>query len=427
MSTAEHKIKFFLEKLGKSANVPELIASIKNKSTDEHYDNEINFGRSLTDDCIEQRITKFENMSGHPFPYLTGHKNITDKTVFEGNIENYIGLTQVPTGIIGPVKVIGSAAQGSFYIPMATTEGALIASYQRGAKAASISGGITSVCLTEGVQRSPVFKFENMGVLAEFLMWIVQNMEVFKRITSETSNYAKLIEVRPNIEGNSLIITFEYETGDAAGQNMVTICTDMICDYIITNCPIKPIIWFIESNYSGDKKATAISFTTVRGKKVSAEVEIKREVVEKILRTTPDALVKYCNASTLGSIQSGAIGAQGHFSNGLAAIFMACGQDVACVSEAATGITRIETTAKGDLYACVTLPNLIVGTVGGATALPTQRECLEMMDCFGPGHSRKFAEIVAAVILAGELSITAAISAGHFVKAHRILGRKKSK
>jgi len=287
MSTAEHKIKFFIEKLDNSANIPKLLAAIKNKAPDLNYGNEINFGRSLTDECIEQRITKFESMSGHPFPYLTGHQAITDKTVFEGNIENYIGLTQVPTGIIGPVKIIGSAAQGSFYVPMATTEGALIASYQRGAKAASISGGITSVCLTEGVQRSPVFKFENMGVLAEFLIWIVQNLEAFKRITTETSNYAKLMEVRPNIEGNSLIITFEYETGDAAGQNMVTICTDVICDYIIKNCPIKPIIWFIESNYSGDKKATAISFTTVRGKKVSAEVEIKKEVVKDILRTTP--------------------------------------------------------------------------------------------------------------------------------------------
>lgn len=425
MATTVDKTSFFLKKLSQTTNIPELIASIKNKKIDEQYINQISFERSLTNNCIEQRIDRYKALTGKEFPFLANNKTIEDKSVFEGNIENYIGLTQIPTGIIGPVKVLGTAAIGDFYIPMATTEGALIASYQRGATAASICGGITSLCLTEGVQRSPVFKFENMGLLAEFLIWVVQYMDVYKTITSKISNYAKLLEMRPNIEGNHLILTFEYETGDASGQNMVTICTDAICEYIITNCPTKPIIWFIESNYSGDKKATTISFTTVRGKKVSAEVEIKKEVVKKILRTTPDALVKYCNASTIGAIQSGAIGAQGHFSNGLAAIFMACGQDVACVSEAATGITRMEVTPKGDLYACVTLPNLIVGTVGGATSLPTQRECLELMDCYGTGKSQKFAEICAAVILAGELSITSAISAGHFVKAHRILGRKK--
>lgn len=427
MSTAEHKAKFFLNKLNSNTNLPKLIHAIKNKEPNLQIVDQINFEKSLSNEAIENRVNRYSDLSEKHFPFLSGKQAITDREVFEGNIENYIGLTQVPTGIIGPIHVIGSAAMGNFYVPMATTEGALIASYQRGAKAASISGGITSICLTEGVQRSPVFKFENMAVLAEFLMWVVQHSEIFKKITSETSNYAKLLEVRPNIEGNHLILTCEYETGDASGQNMVTICTNAICEYILKNCPTKPIIWFIESNYSGDKKATSISFTNVRGKKVSAEVEIKKEVVQKILRTTPETLVKYCHASTIGSIQSGAIGAQGHFSNGLAAIFMACGQDVACVSEAATGITRLETTCNGDLYASVTLPNLIVGTVGGATSLPTQRECLEIMDCYGENKSRKFAEICAAVILAGELSITSALSAGHFVKAHRILGRKKKK
>jgi hydroxymethylglutaryl-CoA reductase (NADPH) len=136
-------------------------------------------------------------------------------------------------------------------------------------------------------------------------------------------------------------------------------------------------------------------------------------------------MAEYWQASTVGTIQTGSIGAQGHYANGLAALFIATGQDAACVSEASVGITRMEVTADGGLYAAVTLPNLIVGTVGGGTGLPTQRECLELMDCYGSGKARKFAEICAAVVLSGELSIAAALSVGHFTSAHQKLGRKK--
>ena len=206
---------------------------------------------------------------------------------------------------------------------------------------------------------------------------------------------------------------------------MVTICTDAICQYIIANTPIQPEFWFIEGNYSGDKKATALSFTNVRGKKVTSEIVLPKEIVESVLKTNVKAMEDYWRSSTLGIIQSGAIGAQGHYANALAALFLATGQDVACVSEAAIGITRMQATSEGDLYASVTLPNLIVGTVGGGTSLPTQRECLQIMDCYGEGKARKFAEICGALVLAGELSIAAALSAGHFTSAHKNLGRRK--
>ncbi|HZH87934.1 MAG TPA: hypothetical protein VFD78_02015, partial [Chitinophagaceae bacterium] len=220
-------------------------------------------------------------------------------------------------------------------------------------------------------------------------------------------------------------ISFKYFTGDASGQNMVTICTQAICDFILTESPVKPVQWFIESNYSGDKKASGASFTSVRGKKVTAECVVKKEVVETVLKSTPENMEKIWKTSTLAAIQSVTIGAQGHYANGLAAVFLACGQDVACVSEASVGITRMEVNQDGDLYCSVTLPNLIVGTVGGGTSLPTQRECLDIMGCLGQGKSRRFAEICAAVVLAGELSIAAAISEGHFTKAHQYLGRKR--
>jgi len=260
--------------------------------------------------------------------------------------------------------------------------------------------------------------------LSLFLNWTVSKMPVFKQVTNDSSRFAELKEMKVNVEGNHLTLTFDYFTGDASGQNMVTFCTENICNYILENAPIQPKLWFIEGNFSGDKKATSLSFSQVRGKKITAEIILPKEIVEQTLLTTPTAMFNYWLSSTIGVIQSGAIGAQGHYANGLAAIFIATGQDVACVSEASVGITRMEITENGSLYAAITLPNLIVGTVGGGTSLPTQKECLQIMDCYGEGKAKKFAEIVGAVLLAGELSIAAAISAGHFSSAHKKFGRK---
>lgn len=358
------------------------------------------------------------------WPHLTGQAPHASAEEVRGNIENYIGMAQVPVGLTGPLLVHGKYTQGEFKIPLATTEGALVASYSRGIKAASLSGGVTSRCLKEGLQRSPFFGMDTILDAETFSDWAVEQLPTFQQITSESSRFAKLRLVRPNIEGNSVILTFEFSTADAAGQNMVTICTDRISKWILNNAPVKVHTWYIESNYSGDKKATALSFTNGRGRKVTAEVTLKAEHVEKILKSSTDNMVKYWRTSTLAVTQSGAIGAQGHVANGLTAMFIACGQDVACISESSIGITRMEKTENGDLYASLTLPSLIVGTVGGGTGLPTQRECLEILDCVGPGKANKLAEICCATALAGELSIAAALAEDHFTMAHENLGRK---
>lgn len=402
-----------------------LIENIKNKPASSLRKDSFPTEDMASSEGQQKRLETIKNETGTELSFLAGIKPFNDPKQLEGNIENYIGMTQVPTGIIGPLNILGSVANGDFYVPLATSEGALVASYHRGAKASRLCGGITSACLVEGVQRSPVFKFKHLGDLGSFLMWLLQQLDKFKMITMECSRHAKLNDMKLNIEGNHLTLTFEFHTGDASGQNMVTLCTDEICKYIIANTPVKPVFWFIEGNYSGDKKATALSFTNVRGKKVTAEVILTKEVINGVLKTTPEAMAEYWLTSTIGVIQSGAIGAQGHFANGLTALFIATGQDVACISEASVGITRMEMTKDGGLYACVTLPNLIVGTVGGGTSLPTQKECLEMIDCYGEGKSRKFAEICGALVLAGELSIAAALSAGHFSAAHKKFGRKK--
>ncbi|MFT7121363.1 MAG: hydroxymethylglutaryl-CoA reductase (NADPH) [Neolewinella sp.] len=361
---------------------------------------------------------------GYPLPHLRGETDNLKADDLHGNIENYIGMARLPVGLAGPLHVNGDHAKGEYHIPLATSEGALVASYTRGMKAITVSGGATAVILDEGVQRAPYFRFTNLSSAARFLSWIAINGDKFQEITGRTSRYAQFKTITPFLDGNAVTLLVEFTTGDAAGQNMVTICTDRICRWILEESPEKVLEWYIEANASGDKKANRLAYQRVRGKKVSVEVVIPRAAVATVLKTTPEAMARFGQVAAYGSLQSGTLGVQAHFANGLAALFIACGQDAACVAEAATGTVRLEVTAGGDLYASATLPNLIVGSVGGGTSLPTQRECLELMDCYGAGKAGRLAEITAAVCLAGELSILAALAAGHFTSAHERLGRK---
>jgi hydroxymethylglutaryl-CoA reductase (NADPH) len=380
-----------------------------------------------TDLTVQAQQSRLSHFEGTSLRHLEGSARIEDPQIFEGNIENYIGLTQVPTGIIGPLRINGLYAHGDFYVPLATTEGTLVASYNRGARVISMSGGATAMCLHEKVSRAPGFRFNDMREASQFIIWCVNNFERMQEVASTTTSYGKLENVNTTMTGNLVFLNLEYSTGDASGQNMVTIASEAVCQFIIAHSPIKPLHFFIESNMSGDKKATALSYLSVRGKKVVAEAHIPRNILQKYLHTTPETMMEYWKMSFVGGVQSGSLGVQGHIANGLAAIFLSCGQDAACVSEAAVGITRFDLTEKGDFYISVTLPNLIVGTVGGGTGLPTQSECLSLIGCKGTGHAKKFAEICAATVLAGELSISGALAAGHFSKAHQTYGRKKFK
>lgn len=372
----------------------------------------------------QKRLEYVQQYTGINPQYLQGLQQKTAAEDYKGNIENFIGLTKIPTGIAGPLYINGTVAKGDYWVPLATTEGALIASYNRGAKATRLSGGITSVCTTEGLQRTPVWKFPSLVEVGQFISWLLLQMDKLKAIVKENSSFAVLEELKLNMEGNHVLTLFEYTCGEAAGQNMVTICTEEICRYIEANAPVKPECWYVESNYSGDKKATAVSFSSVRGKKVTTECVVYKDIVADVLKTTPEAIADYWQASIVSAVQSGSIGMQGHIANGLCALFLACGQDVACVSEAYVGITRMEVNSAGDLYVSITLPSLVVGTVGGGTSLPTQNECLQMLQCTGKGSARKFAEICGALALAGELSIAAAMASGQFGKAHKLFRRK---
>jgi hydroxymethylglutaryl-CoA reductase (NADPH) len=346
---------------------------------------------------------------------------------YQHSVENYVGTVKVPVGIAGPLRVNGVFASGTYYIPLATTEAALVASFSRGAQIISDAGGCSTVLVDEGVSRAPGFAFETVSDATAFVVWIMSHIIELKRHAEQTTRHGKLIDIKSDIEGNHVYLIFDFVTTDASGQNMATIASEAMCGYISENSPIKPRYLFCETNLSGDKKATTQSFQSVRGRRVTAEVMITKDLVRDRLRTTPQDMARYWNFGAVGSAMSGAIGTQGHYANGLAALYLACGQDVACVAESAVGITRMETTDNGDLYACVTLPSLMVATVGGGTGLPSQSACLDILKLNGPGNAHAFAEVAAGLCLAGELSIVAAICAHEFTKAHKRLARNRKR
>lgn len=361
---------------------------------------------------------KLLEAQGAILDYISGRRRIPEEADFDGNIENFIGLAQVPVGIVGPLRVLGTHARGDFYVPLATTEGALVASYNRGAKVVTVGGGAHTLCVSARVSRAPAFVFATLAEAVSFVEWIAAELDALRAIAASTSHHARLEDVRPTVLGNHVHLECEFTTGDAAGQNMVTVAAEALCRHIVARAPVRPRRWFVEGNLSGDKKATAKSFLSVRGRRVIAEAIAPRDAVIGVCQTTPEAILEYAKVSMPAAVQSGAIGAQGHYANALAALFIACGQDAACVAEASVGITRVDVVGAGDLYVSVTLPNLIVGTIGGGTDLPTQRECLGILGCTGSGTATKFAEIAAATVLAGEISITAALAAGQFTQAH---------
>lgn len=345
---------------------------------------------------------------------------------YEHNIENYIGTLRIPMGVVGPLRVNGIFAKGDFYVPLATTEAALVASYGRGARLISCVGGATTGTLAEGVQRAPGFAFASTTEAGLFVAWVCASFEMLKAAAATTTRHGKLEELSPHLEGDHVYLVCSYTTGDAAGQNMVTIATEAVCRAIEEHSPVKPLYWFVEANLSGDKKASALSFVGVRGRKATASVELPAEEIEKQLHTTPERMQDYWRMSALGGVMSGSIGVQGHYANGLAALYLATGQDAACVAESAVGVTRMELREGRRLFVSVTLPNVIVGTVGGGTGLPTQSAGLNILGLKGAGKARAFAEVVAATCLAGELSIIGALCAHEFASAHKNLARGKA-
>ena len=381
---------------------------------------------STTDASREARDLRRARLvdDGHTIAAISGAAPEPDPASLAGSIEGFVGYAQVPLGIAGPVQIRGQHAQGEFIVPLATTEGTLIASYQHAFNAMNRGGGAAAACTRQLVGRAPCFSFADLGTAATMGAWLSSQFLPMQQAAASTSRYCRLQGARTSVVGNTVYVMLEYATGDAAGQNMVTLATQAVCAALLPRMPHAPSSWLVESVLSGDKRATTQAFLGARGRNASAEVVLPGRHLARYWRSDAATMVRAWQQGTLGSVQTGSIGVQGNVANAIAALFIACGQDVACVSEATTALTRIEATATGDLYASVTLPNLIVGTVGGGTFLPTARECLAMLGCVGNGTAPKFAEICAVVALAGELAVVGAMASGAFADAHATGGRK---
>jgi len=340
-----------------------------------------------------------------------------------GNIENPIGAIQMPLGVAGPLLVNGNHACGTFYVPMATTEGALVRSYERGMAALTRAGGVATRIHQDENRIAPIFSFDNVIDAYEFVQSVTEDFDAIREAAESTTRHGKLVRLECHPVGREVMVSFSYTTADAHGMNMIVKATERACQQIMARSKARRFHLF--SGFSSEKRASGALLLGGKGKRVTAGALLPKATVKSYLHTTPAQLSDLWRQTVLGHMQANAIGYNGQYANGLAAIFIACGQDVANVANSAVGITNFEVTDEGDLYATVTLPSLTVATVGGGTALGTSRECLEMIGCVGAGSAAKFAEIVAAAILAGELSMGSAIASDEFVQAHETLGRNR--
>ncbi|GAB7091486.1 hydroxymethylglutaryl-CoA reductase (NADPH) [Halorubrum luteum] len=352
---------------------------------------------------------------------------VFDAADAEPNIENMVGAVQIPLGVAGPVTIDGGVLSGSRYLPLATTEGALVASINRGCTVLNDAGGATARVTKTGMTRAPVFRVADVAEAEALVGWVRGNEDALREAAESTTSHGELLDVTPYVVGNNVYLRFRYDTKDAMGMNMATIATGEACDVIEAETTASLVA--LSGNLCSDKKPAAINAVDGRGRSVAADVEIPREVVTDRLHTTPEAIAEInTRKNHVGAAKAGALGFNAHVANAVAALFLATGQDEAQVVEGANAITTAETTPDGDLYVSVSLASLEVGTVGGGTKLPTQTAGLEILEVSGGGdpagsNADALAEAIAAAALAGELSLLAALGSRHLSSAHADLGR----
>ena len=341
------------------------------------------------------------------------------------NIEGMTGTTKVPVGLAGPLRVSGLYASGDYLVPPATTEAALVASYDRGSRAVTLAGGAVAALINEGMLRSPGFGFASVYEAGMFASWCVDAFGALRATAEATTRHGKLIEVAQQLAGDNVFLLCRYTTGDAAGQNMATIATEALCRHAVAQAPVQPRHWFVEANLSGEegvrpggpRRARPVS----HGDRAAAGPPGGGHPAH---HAGADAGLRP-HGRHRWRAERHTLGIQAHVANGLAALYLATGQDVACVAESAGSVTRLGLRGP-NLFCSMTLPSLVLGTVGGGTGLPSQAASLNILGLAGPGKAAALAEVAAAVCLAGEISIIAALSAGQFTDAHRNLARGRA-
>ena len=357
-----------------------------------------------------------------------GSYTIGIEQVVKRNCENMIGTVQVPVGVAGPLAVRGEYAQGNFFLPLATTEGALVASVNRGCGAITKAGGADARIFRDGMTRAPVFAARDVIHAREIADWVAANRETIAKAAESTTSHGRFLDATTSVTGTSVFVRLEFDTKDAMGMNMVTIASAKVADVISEATGARLVS--LSGNMCTDKKPAAINSVRGRGKTVVAGVFLPGALISEVFKTDTASLSEVnVRKNLIGSARAGSLGFNAQAANVVAAVFIACGQDPAHVVEGSSCITTVDT-IRGGAYVAVTLPSLPVGTVGGGTGIDTQAECLSMLGVRGGGdppgtHARKFAEIVASGVLAGELSLLGALAAQHLARAHQALGRGK--
>ncbi len=380
-------------------------------------------------DIVTQRQQFIEQQTGAELHH--SKRFSFDPHDMAGNIENMWGVAQVPIGVAGPLLVNGEHAQGEFYVPMATVEGTMLASYNRGMKVIRASGGVTTTVSAESMQRAPLFIFNNARDARDFQIWLRENTEAIKAQAESTTSVGKLLEIENYHFHNYVATRFDYSTGDAAGQNMTSRATFFACEWIQANYPGNLRNYMLSGNYDTEKRTSSVNLLKGRGRRVTAELTIPRQVLIDHLRITPEQMQYGYQIATLSSFQTNSSNNASHPANGLAALYLATGQDIANIGESNQCTVYQRLLRSGDYYFSITLPSIIMASYGGGTNLPTQRECLAMMDCLGKGKALKLCEIAAGLVVAGELSLAAATRVdketrtNEWVDAHERLGRNR--
>ena len=375
-----------------------------------------------TDEMAKVRRDFIKEKTGADMHHTGNYSINTD--VLPGNIENFIGIVQMPVGVAGPVHIKGEHAQGEFYVPLATTEGTLVASYSRGMRVINECGGVKTTVVEGYMQRAPAFIFQDAREARDFGAWVDENFDRIKAAAETTTSIGKLEHIHQWSVSKTRYLRFNYTTGDAAGQNMVGKATLAACEWIKANSPI-PCMYLLSGNMDTDKKHSHLNMLHSRGKRVIAEIVLKKEVLADIMKVDTKVLAGATVLANTGALMAGAAYNGPHSANGIASLYIATGQDEANVVESHAGLLSHQLLDNGDFYISVTLPSLIVATFGGGTGLPTQNECLQMLGCVGKDKANKFAEIVAATVLAGDISLACAVIAGHWVSSHDKMGRNR--
>jgi hydroxymethylglutaryl-CoA reductase (NADPH) len=354
-----------------------------------------------------------------------GQHSFDPSPALHGNVEHFTGVAQVPIGLAGPLLVNGEHAQGEFLVPLATTEGTLVASYNRGMKLLRESGGVTVTVVEDHMQRAPAFLFESARDAKAFIAWFDDHLDTIREKAQSTTSTGKLVEVERYQASRFVYTRFNYTTGDAAGQNMTGKATWAACEWIKAQRPCNLTDYILESQLATDKKHSQINTLRTRGKRVIAEALIPDAKLQEIMKVSSAQVYRARQIAMLGGTMSGVANNGAHSANGLTAMFIATGQDVANIAESHAALVYAERRENGDYYYSITIPSLIIATYGGGTGLPTQRECLELLGCYGSGKVNKLAEIMAAVVVCGELSLGSAIVADEWVSSHDAYGRNR--